>query len=119
MTVEHKLSISDNKVRHREVTRGCQGPEIHLLSQLCHDPVLQHQRRQLCAPGEDHDDDYDDDNDNDNDDVMTGAAGAGLHSDPWLSWLRVSEDSDWVTTWDNQQELRMRSVPGSGQVRVT
>ena len=50
---------------------------------------------------------------------MTGAAGAGLHSDPWLSRLRVSEDSDRVTTWDNKQELRMRSVPGSGQVRVT
>ena len=50
---------------------------------------------------------------------MTGAAGAGLHRDPGLSRLRVSEDSDRVTARDNQQELRMRSVPGSGQVRVT
>ena len=115
--MEHKLSISDYKVRHWEVTRGCQGAEIHLLSQLGHDAVLQHQRRQLRAPGEAHRDNDDDAHDDDDD--MTGAAGAGLHRDPGLSRLGVSEASDRVSARDNKQELRMRSVPGSGQVRVS
>ena len=66
--VEHKLSISDYKVRHWEVPRGCQGEEVHLLSQLGHDAVLQHQRRQLRAPGEVHHDNDNDDDDNVDDD---------------------------------------------------
>lgn len=51
--------------------------------------------------------------------VVTGAAGADLYHDPGpgLSRLRVSEDRGRVTARDNQQELRMRRVPGSGQVR--
>ena len=51
--------------------------------------------------------------------MITGSAGASLHGDPGLSRLRVPEDSDRVSARDNKQELRMRSVPGSGQVRVT
>ena len=53
--------------------------------------------------------------------VVTGAAGADIYRDPGpgLSRLRVSEDRGRgrVTARDNQQELRMRRVPGSGQVR--
>ena len=65
LIVEYKLSISDNKVRYWEVTSRCQGAEVHLLSQLGHDAVLHHQRRQLRAPGDyyDNNDDGDDDSD--------------------------------------------------------
>ena len=56
--------------------------------------------------------------------MLSGAVGAGLHCGPGtdIARVRVSETSDRgrgrVTARDNKQELRMRSVPGSGQVRI-